>query len=117
MNGGVLWGFGQVLYKYVSEKDLTEDEIKVFMDICPPFRAVCYGLVMAWYNESLRIQDGMATSGRNDLMMAAYLPYCGRFVTADWAQKKELREIAVEANIDCEILSFTEFDLSFTVVA
>jgi hypothetical protein len=115
-DGGVLWSFGQRLYKYVSGDEPTEAEIKAFMDVCPPFRTVCYGLVMAWYNGSLRVQDGTATAKRNDVLMAAYLPYCGRFVTADWAQEKELREIAAEAKIDCEILSFKEFALSFTVV-
>jgi hypothetical protein len=92
-DGGVLWGFGQELYKYVSGKQLTEAGINEFMDVCPPLRAVCYGLVMAWYNGSLRVQDGTPTARRNDLMMAAYLPYCGRFVTADWPQRKELREM------------------------
>lgn len=87
------------------------------MDACPPFLAACYGLVMAWYSGSLRVQDGTATAGRNDLMMAAYLPYSSRFVTADWAQRNELRDIAREAKVGCEILSYKEFDLSFAVVA
>jgi len=72
---------------------------------------------MAWYNGSLRVQDGAPAAGRNDLMMAAYLPYCGRFVTADWAQKNELRDIAREATVDCDILSYKDFELSFAVVA
>jgi hypothetical protein len=116
-DGGVLWGFGQGLYKHVSGNEPSEAEIKAFMDVCPPFRAACYGLIMAWYNGSLRVQDGTPRAGRNDLMMATYLPYCSRFVTADWPQRKELREITTEANIDCEVQSFKEFDLSFTVVA
>jgi hypothetical protein len=63
-DGGVLWGVGQRLYRYVSKKEPTEAEIKAFMDACPPFRAACYGLVMAWYNWSLRIQeDEKATAG------------------------------------------------------
>jgi hypothetical protein len=117
MDGGVLWGIGRGLYRYVSGSELTEAEVRAFMDVCPPFRAACYGLVMAWYNGSLRVQDGTPTAGRNDLMMAVYLPYCSRFVTADEPQRKELREIGTEAQIDCEILSFEEFDLSFAVVA
>jgi hypothetical protein len=55
------------------------------------------------------------TAKRNDLMMAAYLPYCSRFVTGDRAQKKELHEIVTEAKIDCEILSFRDFNLSFRI--
>ena len=116
-DGGVLWGFAQELYRYVTGNKPDEAEIKAFMDACPPFRAACYGLVMAWYNGSLRVQDGAPAAGRNDLMMAAYLPYCGRFVTADWAQKNELRDIAREATVDCDILSYKDFELSFAVVA
>ena len=110
-----LWHFGAGLYERVAGKEPTDDEIKAFMDACPPFRATCYGLVMAWYNGSLRTPDGRPTAKRNDLMMAAYLPYCDRFVTADWAQKKELSETAAEAKIDCEVLSFEDFDRSFAV--
>ena len=73
---------------------------------------------MAWYNWSLRFRDDdSATAGRNDLMMAANLPYCGRFISDDWAQRKDLREIAAEAGLDCKILSFNEFDRSFALVA
>jgi hypothetical protein len=117
-DAGVLWGVGQQLYKYVSQSEPTEAEIRSFMDACPPFRAACYGLVMAWYNWSLRVQDDETpTAGRNDLMTAAYLPYCGRFISDDWAQRKDLREVTTEAMLDCEILSFEEFDRSFTLVA
>ena len=57
--------------------------------------------------------NGTPTAKRNDLMMTAYLPYCEKFITADWVQRKELSEIALEAKIGCEILSFEEFDQSF----
>jgi hypothetical protein len=115
MDGGVLWGFGQRLYKHVSGNEPSEAEIKAFMGVCPPFRATCYGLVMAWYQVSLRVQDGTKTAGRNDLMMATYLPYCDRFVTTDPPQRNELSEIAAEAKIDCEVVSFKEFEDSLTV--
>lgn len=114
---GVLWAFGQALYGHVSVSEPTEAEVRGFMDACPPFRAACYGLVMAWYSGSLRVQDGTPTAGRNDLMMAVYLPYCSRFVTADEPQRKELREIASEAQVECEVLSLEEFDRSLAVVA
>jgi len=116
-DGGVLWGVGQRLYKYVSKSEPTEAEIRSFMDVCPPFRAACYGLVMAWYNWSLRAQDDRTlAAGRNDLMTAAYLPYCGRFISDDWAHRKDLREVAIEAGLNCEILSLNEFDKSFALV-
>jgi hypothetical protein len=116
-DGGVLWGIGRGLYRYVSDNEPTEAGVRAFMDVCPPFRAACYGLVMAWYNGSLRALDGTPTAGRNDLMMAVYLPYCSRFVTADEPQGKELREICTEAQFACKILSFEEFHISLAVVA
>jgi hypothetical protein len=115
VHGHILSSFGAGLYERVAGKEPTDAEIKAFIDMCPPFRVTCYGLVMAWYNGSLRVLDGTPTAKRNDLMMAAYLPYCDRFITADWAQKKELRQIVVEAQIDCEVLSFEGFDRSFAL--
>ena len=115
-DAGVLWGLGQRLYKYVPKREPSEAEIKSFMDVCPPFRAACYGLVMAWYNWSLRPQDDQtATAGRNDLMTATYLPYCERFISDDWAHRKDLREVATEAKVACEILSFKEFEQGFAL--
>jgi hypothetical protein len=114
---GVLWGFGQRLYKHVSQEEPTELQVRSFMEVCPPFRAACYGLVMAWYNWSLRPHNGKKQpdkAGRNDLMMATYLPYCGRFISNDWAQRKNLRDVAIEASIDCEILSCNELHSQFS---
>lgn len=113
-DGGVLWGFGQWLYS-VSKKTVTETEIRSFIELCPPFRAACYGLVMAWYNGSLRNRDGTPTAGRNDLLMAAYLPYCLRFVTDDWPQRNELRGIAQAARIECEVLSMSDLEKSLLI--
>jgi hypothetical protein len=111
-DGGVLWAFGKWLYEPIAKPEPAEDQMRSFIEVCPPFRAACYGLVMAWYNWSLRIRDGRPTAGRNDLMMAAYLPYCRRFVTDDWAQTNDLREVAVAAHIECEILSLKELERS-----
>ena len=61
------------------------------------------------------VLDDSATAGRNDLMAAVYLPYCGRFVSDDWAHRKDLRDIVPEAGLECEILSVAEFEASFTV--
>jgi len=74
---------------------------------------------MAWYNWSLGAQDGKRQpdkAGRNDLMMATYLPYCDRFISNDWPQRKNLCQVAREAKVECEILSFDEFVASFVLV-
>lgn len=115
VHGRLLWHLGAGLYERVAGKEPTDAEIKAFMDVCPSFRATCYGLVMAWYKLSLWTPDGTPTANRNDLMMAAYLPYCDKFVTGDWAQRKELTEIAAEAKISSDVLSFEDFDRSFAI--
>ncbi len=119
--GGVLWGFGRRLYDHATEQTasdpISDDEIKMFIDVCPPFRAACYALVMAWFNYSLGpTHDRFPRSGRNDLMMAAYLPYCDRFITQDFAQRRDLAEIAVAAKLHCEVAFFDEFRSSFSLV-
>jgi hypothetical protein len=118
--GGILWTtFGQPLYRYVSGVTPSETEIKAFIDVCPPFRSACYGRVMAWFNGALKTpQQGEPKSpGRNDLLMATYLPYCERFVTDDWAQEKALSEVAAAAHIASTVLSYENFSNSFAVGA
>lgn len=46
--GGLLWGIGTELYRYVTGSSLTEAEIQRFTEVCPPFRGLlrsCYELV------------------------------------------------------------------------
>lgn len=118
LEGGVLWDIGQGLYSFVAKKPLLDSELRAILDACPPFRAVCYALVMSRFNWSLRPHDDRtAVAGRNDLMTAAYLPYCERFITDDWAHRRSLREIAIEAKLECEILSVDELIEHFAVGA
>ena len=118
IDGGVLWGIGAELYKHETGLRPSDGEVKAFMDTCPPFLAACYGICGGWYDDALRpLDDGGSSVGRNDLMMAVYLPYCGRFVTHDWPQEGRLREIAAEAQINCEVLSYEDFCAGFEVSA
>lgn len=116
LDGGVLWGIGSQLYRYVSGSEPSEAETKTFMNTCPPFRAACYGVIAGWFAGALRVRDGKPVAGRNDLFMSVYLPYCDRFVTGDWAQEKSLREIAAEACIPCDVDSYATFGRSFSVL-
>ena len=108
--GAEYWA--QKVYKWFSGKELAGAEAKSFMEICPPFRAYCYGMVMAEYNWALRAHDGnkRPTAGRNDLYAAVHLPYCDQFITQDRPQKENLREVASEAKIPCEILCLNELE-------
>jgi hypothetical protein len=60
---------------------------------------------MAWFDGALKLQQpgGREPPGRNNLLMAAYLPYYGPFVTDDCTQEKALREVAAQANIDSTV--------------
>jgi hypothetical protein len=118
--GGVLWGFGIGLFNKALEgkvvPEMTDEQIQPFIDACPPFRAVCYSFVKAWYNFSLSpTQDSTPKAGRNDLMMSAYLPYCDKFLTADYAQCKDLQDIARAAGLQCSVFSLQEFSDSFAL--
>lgn len=116
VEGGVFWRVACMLYERVTGSALNETELRGFVDVCPPFRAVCHAMMMGWYNFALKLQqpDEPNPPGRNDLLMAVYLPYCGRFVAKDWPQERDLRQITVEARIDCEVMSLHDFSASFS---
>lgn len=96
---------------------MTDEEVRQFIDASAPFRAVCYSFVKAWYNFSLSpTHDTTPKAGRNDLMMSAYLPYCDKFLTADYAQCKALQDITRAAKLQCQALSLRDFNDGFNVV-
>ncbi len=109
----VLCGIGQELYAKVATTTPTEAETMTFMDGCPPFRAACYAILGSWYDCSLKHPPLKKPPGRNDHMMAVYLPYCGRFVTRDKKQTKRLQEVVVEAQLNCDVLYYDDFAVSF----
>jgi hypothetical protein len=109
----ILSGIGQELYAKVATTTPTEAEIMTFMDVCPPFRAACYSILGSWYDCSLKHPPPKKPPGRNDHMMAVYLPYCGRFVTRDKQQRQRLQEVAVEAQVSCDVLYYDDFAESF----
>jgi hypothetical protein len=110
-------GLGKPLYRRGSGKRLGGPKMRQFMEACPPFRAICYGEIGSWFDVALAPQVFKKRAGRNDHMMAVYLPYCSHFVTADRKQETRLREIAVEAKVDCEVLSYVNFVSTPKIVA
>jgi hypothetical protein len=75
--------------------------------------------LLGWirFNYSLSRTDvRIAKAGRNDLMMAVYLPYCDRFLTQDFAQHKDLTKIASAARLQSEVTFFEEFSRSFNLM-
>jgi hypothetical protein len=118
--GGVLWGFAVGLYTHAFEMSerpqINDEEIKPFMEACPPFRAACYSFVKAWFNYSLSpTHFNIPKAGRNDLMMATYLPYANIFLTNPYGQRLDLADIARVAQIPCDVTAFEQFSDSFNV--
>jgi hypothetical protein len=83
------------------------------MDACPPFRAIVYALLLAWYDRSVRERHTgeKFRAGRLDLFMAVYLPYCDRFITAEiyGEQERCLREVARAAGLHTVVGSYDDF--------
>jgi hypothetical protein len=117
--GTLIWNMGKLLYDRAVDTDASEATIKQFMQCCPPFRALIYGMLMSWYD--LAVRDKHAGErfrvGRNDVFMSVYLPYCDKFVTAEKKGEQErcLREVASVAGLKTEILSYDKFCDSFLV--
>jgi hypothetical protein len=102
-------------YRTVTGNELTEMDVNEFVQRCAPVRALALGQLMGFYGWSLRGQRGRKDpAGRNDLAMAAYLPYSDFFLTQDGPQKQALSEVASEAEIVCRVLSLEEFQSSVT---
>lgn len=105
-------GFGKILYDKAAGTDVSKDCILAFFDVCPPFRAFNYALLMSWFDLAVGNESGEKfEAGRNDLFMSIYLPYCDRFVTAEQKaeQEKCLREIVSVAGLATEVISYDDF--------
>jgi len=93
--------------------DTDIEQVKQFINVCPPFRALLCAILMSWYHYSARDEDSgeRFRAGRNDLFMSLYLPYCDLFITAEKKGEQErcLKEIASILSLRTEILSYDEF--------
>jgi hypothetical protein len=106
----LIWSMGKLLYDRGAGTDASLATVQQFIESCPPFRALVYGMIMSWYDLGVRdprIGEKFKAGG-NDLFMSIYLPYCDKFVTAEknGEQEKCLREIAFLAGLKTEVLSY-----------
>jgi hypothetical protein len=117
--GSLIWSMGKLLYDRAAGTDASAATITQFMEVCPPFRALIYSLLMSWYDLAVRGETGEKfEAGRNDLFMAVHLPYCDKFVTAEKNREQEkcLREVAAVAGLETEIMSYDDFCNSVLVM-
>ena len=102
--GGLVWGIGQGLYGRAATGDTSQAAVRDFMAKCPPFRAVCYAFVLAWFDRSLadRHKREKYTAGRVDLFMAIYLPYCDQFISLRATECKRSAFARLHASRSCQ---------------
>ena len=90
-----------------------------FTNVCQPFRALLYGMLLSWYDLSVRDRHAgeKFRADRNDMFMSVYLPYCDQFVTQrkKGEQEKCLREIVKLAGLETQVLSYDDFCNRFLV--
>lgn len=93
-----------------SPTDIPPSVVQHFFDNCPPFRAMLCGVMMSWYNGSVKHPSGeRLAAGRDDMFMAVYLPLCDLFVTRDRDQHKCLAELTQYSEVGTEVAYFDDF--------
>jgi hypothetical protein len=93
-----------------------ETALKMFLDICPPMRATIYAFELTHYDRSFRQAPAMSyKAGRNDQMMAVYLPYCDQFLTDDKQQHRCLTEVVSQAGIPTAVRFYDDFRASLMI--
>ena len=90
--------------------------LQTFLDLCPPMRAIVYAIELTHYDRSLRQAKAISyKAGRNDQMMAVYLPYCDQFLTDDKQQHRCLTEVASHAGIPTQVRFCDDFRSSLPI--
>jgi len=128
--GGSLWNTTRLLYEgafgSTSAIDKSaaiaappdETALRALVDACPPMRAMVYALELTLYDRSHRNLKALSyKAGRNDQMMAAFLPYCEQFLTNDRSQYRCLSEVASAAGILVTVKLYDDFCESHIIPA
>jgi hypothetical protein len=108
---GPTWGIGKGLFERATKGECSDEQVRTFYDVCPPFRALLVSLAVAEYERCVRDFNNRERSmkaGRFDLFMATYLPYCSQFITADRRQFNCLGFVAAQSQLSTSVLSFED---------
>lgn len=114
--GHPYWKLAADIYHGFAGVRPTEPEVRAFVEICPPFKAMMLSTCLAEFNGSirdLRLPAPYKGVGRLDLLSAVYLPHCDRFITDDRSQCNALRDIAEIANLNTEVMTYADFRKSW----
>jgi hypothetical protein len=94
--GGQYWKIARSLYDRLAGHAAEEGTVRKSWDSSPPFQCLMGALCTALYDRDVRPRNAPRPLEAEwaDTFMAAYLPYCDQFVTADDAQLACYREVA-----------------------
>jgi hypothetical protein len=94
--GGQYWKIARSLFDRIAGHSAHEGTVRNLWDRSAPFQCLMGALCAALYDRSVRKPNtpGSLRAGWADTFMAAYLPYCDQFVTADGGQLACYREVA-----------------------
>ena len=106
---------GIMIGRPLSEQP-DDSALQMFLDLCPPMRSIVYAFELTHYDRSLRKNNALSyKAGRNDQMMAVYLPYCDQFLTDDQQQHRCLTKVAFSAGIPSQVRFYDDFRSSLPI--
>lgn len=110
-NGGAHLEIGAGLFERATGTHPGTEQIKDFIDLCPPFRALLVALCVSQYDRCIREerQQSLGKAGRNDMFSGVYLAYCKVFVTADVGQARAMKIVADLTGLDTQVLMYDDF--------
>ena len=110
--GGAHLEIGAGLFERAAGTRPTVEQMKDFIERCPPFRALLVALCFSQYDRCIREerQQSLGRAGRNDMFSAVYLAYCKVFVTDDDGHCKAMKVVADLTGLDTTVLTYQEFN-------
>jgi hypothetical protein len=118
--GGSYWAIAAELYRHVAGNSLDEEKVRRFTAACPPFHAVLVAYARAQYERCVAQVPAAGKkrlANRVDTFMAAYLPYCAQFITADEDQYRCFSTAVSELNLTTSVLMYDQFWNSLLIAA
>lgn len=105
--GGAFWKMSANLYERASQVDLPEEQIREFIEDCPPFHALVLGIFCMEFEWAITEIPAPKHKrvGKTDTFSAVYLPYCDVYVTDDARQRKYFKEIVALLKLSVEVWS------------